>query len=146
MSDTAVRRVPRSRPSAIAATVDDDREGVDEETEQRGVDALERGEVRARLGAVADGAERERDADVAPGHRPYATGRAGGEEREPEEQRGEDEAPREERPDGRALAVRELAEDPHRAERGRGGETEDDAGGRHAPILPPRSSRIDSDS
>ena len=49
------------------------------------------------------------------------------------------------RPDGRALAVGELAEDPHRAERGRGGEAEDDAGGGHASILPPRNSSDDSD-
>ena len=43
----------------------DHREDVDEQRQQRGVEPLERGEVAAGLRAVANGAEREGEADVA---------------------------------------------------------------------------------
>ena len=54
------------------------------------------------------------------------------EHEQPEHRGGEHEAGGQERAHGRALVVGELAEDPHRAERGRGGEAEEDAGGGHA--------------
>jgi len=92
---------------------------------------LQGGEVAAGLGAVADGAERDGDAEVAAGESAQVAGCAGADDQRPEQNGGEHEPDREQRPHGGALVVGELAEDPHRAERGRGGETEEDAGGRH---------------
>jgi hypothetical protein len=61
----------------------------------------------------------------------------------PEQRRGEHEPDGDQRADGRALVVGELAEDAHRAEGGRGSEADEGAGGGHGTILPDR--RIGND-
>jgi hypothetical protein len=102
-------------------------------------------EVAAGLGAVADGAEREAGEDVAAGQRAQGAGaaRAGGDQ--PEERGREHEARGQQRADVRTLPVGELAEDPHRAERGGGGEAQEGAGGGHGGMVAEETCRSDLD-
>jgi hypothetical protein len=106
---------------------DDGGERVEQQREQRGVDAVERGEVAAGLERVAARAEREAESEVAGLERADLAGRAAGEEEEPEEPGRHDEPEGEQGADARALVVGELAEDRHRAERGGGGDAEEGA-------------------
>ena len=62
---------------------------------------------------------------------------------QPEQRGGEHEPGGQQRADGRALVVGELAEDSHRAERGGGGEAEEGAGGGHA-ADPAREHRLEA--
>jgi hypothetical protein len=113
---------------------DERRERVEDEGEQRRVDPGERGEVAPGLEGVADRAEREGGDDVTPWEPAHAADAAARELERPEQRGGQGEADGQQRPDGRALAVGELAEDPHGAEGGAGGDAGDGSGrgGGHA--------------
>ena len=105
---------------------DDRGERVEEQRQQRGVEALQRGEVAAGLGAVADGAEREGDADVAPRQRPQARGRASSRPRTARTARrrartGRPAACRRSRPPRRRACRRSPSRRRRRRRRGRGG-------------------------
>ena len=71
--------------------------------------------------------------------------RAGREHQSPEERGGEHEASGEERPHRGALLVGELAEDPHGAERGGGGEAEKGSRSGHGRIVKGKPPTIDID-
>jgi hypothetical protein len=66
--------------------------GVEQQGEQRRVEALERREEGARLGAVADAAECERDAQVAARQGAQAAGAAVEGKQRPEQRRRQQEA------------------------------------------------------
>jgi hypothetical protein len=119
-------------------------EGVEQQRQQPGVEALQGGEVGPGLRAVAHGAQRERDADVAPGQQAHLARGARRDHQRPEERGREQEADGEQGADGGALVVGELAEDPHRAEGDGGGEADEGAAGGHGAIVTIRSFRNDS--
>ena len=120
-------------------------ERVEQQGEQRRVEALEGAEEGAGLGAVADAAERQGDGDVPARESAQPARRARGGHQHPEQRGGHDEPHGQQRTDGRALVVGELAEDRHPAERDRGGEAEEGADGGHGPILPGSSFRSNAD-
>jgi hypothetical protein len=106
------------------------RERVEEQRQQRRVDPLQRGEVAAGLERVRARAEREAGADVAARQARQAAAQR---QQRPEQHGGEREADREQGPGGGALAVGELAEHGHGAERGGRRDAEEGSGGAHEP-------------
>ena len=108
-----------------------DREGVEHQRQQRRVDAVERGEVAAGLGAVAHGSETQRQPTSRREIARSAAERARWPRRSSQDQRRRGRTGRTAASPRWRPAVGELAEYPHRAEGGGGGETEDGAGDGH---------------
>ena len=112
------RRVGALAPERDRGDRDERREQVDEQRQQAGVHARQRREVGARLGRVAERAQRQGDQHVAALERAQLGGAAAGERQGPEQDGGEGEAGGEQGADRRAVVVGELAEHAHRSEGG----------------------------